>query len=177
MLVITSDRGLAGAYSSNAIKEGERLTGLLREQGKEVVPYLVGRKAVGYYRFRGREIAGEWTGFSDEPTYAHAKEIADAVLDAFLTPDDEGGVDEIHIVYTHFQSMVTQATVIRRMLPLEVVEETEVEPEGGAVPASTSSSRRPRRCSTRCCRATSRTSSTPRCSSRPPPSTPPAGGR
>ena len=133
LLLVTSDRGLAGAYSSNAIKEGERLTGLLHDQGKKVVPFLVGRKAVGFYRFRRRETAGEWTGFSEAPTYAHAKEVADAVIDAFLTPNDEGGVDEIHIVYTRFLSMVTQATVTRRLLPLEV-EETEVEPEGGAFP-------------------------------------------
>src|SRR5829696_6230384 len=117
LLLITSDRGLAGAYSSNAIKEGERLSNLLRDRGKEVVPYVVGRKGVGFYRFRQREIAGEWTGFSEAPTYANAKEVADAVIDAFLTPDDEGGVDEIHIVYTQFVSSVTQRTVTRRLLP------------------------------------------------------------
>ena len=101
LLLLTSDRGLAGAYSSNAIKEGERLSNLLRENDKEVVPFLVGRKGVGFYRFRNREMAGEWTGFSESPTYADAKEVADAVIDAFLTPNTEGGVDEIHIVFTH----------------------------------------------------------------------------
>jgi F-type H+-transporting ATPase subunit gamma len=133
LLLVTSDRGLAGAYSSNAIKEGERLTNLLRDQGKEVVPYVVGRKGVGFYRFRNRELAGEWTGFSESPTYADAKEVADAVIEAFLTSNSEGGVDEIHIVYTQFVSMVTQRTVARRLLPLEI-EETEEEPEGGAFP-------------------------------------------
>jgi F-type H+-transporting ATPase subunit gamma len=88
---------------------------------------------VGFYRFRNREIAGEWTGFSESPTYADAKEVADAVIEAFLTPNDEGGVDEIHIVYTQFLSMVAQKTVTRRLLPLEI-EETEEEPEGGSFP-------------------------------------------
>ena len=133
LLLLTSDRGLAGAFSSNAIKEGERLSGLLRDNGKEVVPFVVGRKGVGFYRFRHREMAGEWTGFSENPTYADAKDVADAVIDAFLTPNDEGGVDEIHIVYTHFVNLVTQKTVARRLLPLEV-EETDEEPEGGAFP-------------------------------------------
>jgi len=133
LLLLTSDRGLAGAYSSNAIKEGERLSVLLREHDKEIVPFVVGRKGVGFYRFRHREMAGEWTGFSENPTYGDAKEVADAVIKAFLTPNSEGGVDEIHIVYTQFISMVTQKTVTRRLLPLEI-EETDEEPEGGAFP-------------------------------------------
>ena len=133
VLLLTSDRGLAGAYSSNAIKEGERLINLLREQGKEVALYVAGRKGVGFYKFRNRELAGEWTGFSENPNYADAKEIADALIEAFLTPNEEGGVDELHLVYTQFVSMVTQRTVTRRLLPLEV-EETEEEPEGGAFP-------------------------------------------
>jgi F-type H+-transporting ATPase subunit gamma len=133
LLLITSDRGLAGAYSSNAIKEGERLSELLRSEGKEVVPYVVGRKGVGFYRFRGRELAGEWTGFTDNPTYLDAKDVADAVIDAFVTPTEEGGVDEIHLVFTQFVNSVTQWAVTRRLLPLEV-EESEEEPEGGAFP-------------------------------------------
>ena len=133
LLLLTSDRGLAGAYSSNAIREGERLSELLRSEGKEIVPFLVGRKAVGYYKFRGRELGGEWTGFSDSPSYAKAKEVADAVIEAFLQPTEEGGVDEIHLVFTQFVNSVTQRAVARRLLPLEV-EETEEEPEGGTFP-------------------------------------------
>ncbi|MDP9397429.1 MAG: F0F1 ATP synthase subunit gamma [Actinomycetota bacterium] len=133
MVLITSDRGLAGAYSSNAIKEGEALTALLRSEGKETLPYLVGRKAVGFYRFRGRDIAGQWTGFSDAPTYAQAKEIADALIDAFLKPAEDGGLDEIHVVSTEFKNMVVQRTVARRIVPL-VVEETTEQPEEGAFP-------------------------------------------
>ena len=111
VLIITADRGLAGGYSSTAIKEGEQLTALLNDSGMTVVPFLVGRKAVGYYRFRGREIAASWTGFSDQPTYAHAKEIAATLLESFLTRTEDGGTDEIHVVYTHFESMVTPSSV------------------------------------------------------------------
>lgn len=133
MLLVTSDRGLAGAYASNAIRAGEQLAQLLREQGAEVLPYLVGRKAVSFYRFRGRVIAGEWTGFSESPDYLNAKDVAQTLLRAFLTPAEEGGVDEIHVVSTHFVSIVVQQPVVRRLLPLEVTETTE-EPPGGAFP-------------------------------------------
>jgi F-type H+-transporting ATPase subunit gamma len=122
VLLITSDRGLAGAYSSSVIKEGEQLTQLLHSEGKEVRPYLTGRKAAAFYAFRRREVAAAWDGFSDSPSYANAREIADALIEAFLTPTEEGGVDEIHVVYTRFVSMLTQKPEIIRLLPLEVVE-------------------------------------------------------
>jgi F-type H+-transporting ATPase subunit gamma len=122
VLLITSDRGLAGAYSSSVIKEGERLTQLLRDGGREVVPYISGRKAAAYYGFRRRQVAATWDGFSDAPTYRHAREIADALIAAFLMPVEDGGVDEIHVVYTRFVSMLTQRAEVIRMLPLEVVE-------------------------------------------------------
>ena len=125
VLLITSDRGLAGAYSSSVIKEGEQLTQLLRDNGKEAVPFLTGRKAVAFYSFRRREVAAKWEGFSDAPTYAHAREIADALIEAFLKPTEEGGVDEIHVLFTRFVSMLTQRVDVIRMLPLEVVEGTE----------------------------------------------------
>jgi F-type H+-transporting ATPase subunit gamma len=120
MLLITSDRGLAGAYSSSVIKEGEQLAELLRGEDKEVVPYLTGRKGVAYYRFRRREIAGEWVGFSDAPTYEAAEEISETLISAFLA--EENAVDEIHIVFTRFVNMVTQTPEVIRLLPLEVVE-------------------------------------------------------
>jgi F-type H+-transporting ATPase subunit gamma len=134
ILLITSDRGLAGAYSSSVLKEGESLTAHLREGGLDVLPYIVGRKGLAYYKFRDRVVAGEWTGFSENPSYADAKEVADTLISAFNTSADEGGVDEIHVVYTEFISMLTQTPVIRRILPLEVEETTE-EPVGGAFPA------------------------------------------
>ncbi len=123
MLVITADRGLAGAYSANSLREAQGLTSLLVDEGYRVVPYVVGRKGTAWFRFRGRQVARSWVGFSDQPTYADASEIADVLLERFLQPTAEGGVDEIHIVYTHFVNMVTQQVRVRRILPLEVVEE------------------------------------------------------
>ena len=124
VLIITADRGMAGAYSNAAIKEGDQLVTALRERGLATEAYLVGRKAVNYYRFRSRKIAGSWTGFSDNPTYAHAKEVSDALISAFIADAETvaTGVDELHIVYTQFKSMITQIPEARRMLPLEVVE-------------------------------------------------------
>ncbi|MEU0092081.1 F0F1 ATP synthase subunit gamma [Kribbella sp. NPDC006257] len=122
VLLITSDRGQAGAYSSSVIREGERLNQLLREDEKEIIPFLSGRKGIAYYTFRQREIAQSWSGDSDAPSFARAREIADALIEKFLTPTDEGGVDEIHIVFTRFVSMLTQRPDVIRLLPLEVVE-------------------------------------------------------
>ncbi len=125
VLLITSDRGQAGAYSSSVIREGERLNQLLREDEKEIVPFLSGRKGIAYYTFRQREVEQQWSGDSDAPSFARAREIADALIEAFLKPTEEGGVDEIHIVFTRFVSMLTQRPDVIRLLPLEVVEGTE----------------------------------------------------
>jgi F-type H+-transporting ATPase subunit gamma len=132
ILIISADRGMAGAYSNNAIKEGEQLDALLKARGLETASYLVGRKAVNYYRFRNREIAGSWSGFSDTPSYENAKEVADALLNAFLADSTDGklGVDEIHIIFTEFRSMITQEAQAKRMLPLEVVESSAPVPTG-----------------------------------------------
>jgi F-type H+-transporting ATPase subunit gamma len=125
MLVITSDRGLAGAYSSAVLKESEKLAEKLRTEGKELVPYLVGRKAVGFYKFRRREYAREWSGFSDSPTFETAAEIGARIVEDFIKDYDAAGVDEVHVVFTRFVSMVTQEPEVIRLLPLEVVEGTE----------------------------------------------------
>ena len=134
VLIVTSDRGLAGAYSSNVIKEAERLAERLRGEGKEVVSYISGRKGEAYYRFRDRPIAQAWTGFSDQPSYDNAKEIGEALIDAFIEGtgvdakesgialDAAHGVQEVHLVYTQFKSMLVQEPHSVRMLPLEVVE-------------------------------------------------------
>ena len=122
VILITSDRGLAGAYSSAIIKEGEGLNALLKEEGVTPEHYLVGRKSVGYYKFRERKIANSWTGFTDQPTYEDAKRIAAAVFEAFNLPTAEGGVDEIHLVYTHFVNMAVQEVRVRRILPVEILE-------------------------------------------------------
>jgi F-type H+-transporting ATPase subunit gamma len=133
ILILTSDRGFAGGYNNNVLREADRLRGLLNEQGVEPVTYVSGKKGVTWHRFRGREIAGEWTGFSELPEQENAREITETLLDAFNRPADEGGVDEIHLVFTEFISMLTQSAVIRRIIPL-VIEETEEEPASGPLP-------------------------------------------
>ncbi len=122
VLIVTSDRGFAGAYTSGAIREAEKLAGFLREQGQEVIPYVIGRKGLSFFRFRGRQVGGEWSGFSENPVYANAADVGDELLRAFLLPTEEGGVDELHIVYTQFVSMVVQRPRARRLLPIIVTE-------------------------------------------------------
>jgi F-type H+-transporting ATPase subunit gamma len=134
IVVFTSDRGLNGAFSSNTLKESEQLAQLLRSQGKEVVYYLVGRKAQGYFAFRRRDAEQVWTGNTDQPEFATAKEIGDAVVSKFLTEAAEGGVDEIHIVYNRFVNMVSQVPEVVRLLPLEVVEGIEEPGEDEVLP-------------------------------------------
>ena len=133
VLVITSDRGLAGGYSSNAVKQAEALGNLLRSEGKEPVSYLVGRKGVGFYRFRNRQVEQAWTGFSEKPSYADAKEVADTLIEAFVKDTADGGVDEIHIVFTEYVSALTQRATAVRVLPL-VVEESDAPPPDGPLP-------------------------------------------
>ena len=122
VLVVTSDRGLAGAYSSSVIKEAERLGEKLRGDGKEADLYVSGRKGVTYYSFRQRQIVQSWTGFSETPTYDAAREIADTLIEAFTDEEGEHAVDEVHVVYTRFRSMLSQEPITVRLLPLEVVE-------------------------------------------------------
>lgn len=123
VVLFTSDRGLNGAFSANVLRESEQLTELLTSQGKEVVYYLVGRKAVGYFSFRDRDSLRQWTGDTDAPEFGTAKEIGDELVERFTMPYEEGGVEEIHVIYNHFKNMVSQAPRIVRLLPLEVVDE------------------------------------------------------
>jgi F-type H+-transporting ATPase subunit gamma len=134
VVIFTSDRGLAGAFSSNVLREAEQLSALLREQGKDVVYYLVGRKAVGFFNFRRRTATQQWIGGTDLPQFDTAKEIADAVVGAFNTPASEGGVDEIHMVYNRFVSMIAQVPEVVRLLPLEVVEGVEAPSDSEVFP-------------------------------------------
>ncbi len=131
IVVFASDRGLAGAFNANVLRESEELATLLRSQGKEVVYYLVGRRAVGYFTFRKRQAERVWIGGTDNPTFETAREIGDEVVAKFIQPTSEGGVDEIHIVYNRFVSMLTQNPEVVRLLPLEVVEGVE-EPDANA---------------------------------------------
>jgi F-type H+-transporting ATPase subunit gamma len=133
LLVVTSDRGLAGGYSAFVLRTAEAYMQRLRDEGKETALYVIGRKGVAYYRFRNRPVAEAWTGFSERPSYDDAKVAADALIGAFLQGTDDGGVDELHIVYTEFISSVTQRATVSRILPL-VVEEKEYDPAAEKLP-------------------------------------------
>lgn len=140
VLVVTSDRGLAGAYSANVLRETERLAEKLHEEGKEVSYYLTGRKAETYFDFRQRDYVQSWTGFSERPSYENAREIGHVLLAAFYPEGedervaDELVVDELHIVYTRFHSMLIQRPEVIRLLPLEIVEDSEPRPGNQALP-------------------------------------------
>ena len=128
IVIFTSDRGLAGAFSSNVLKEAERLAALLHQQGKDVVYYLVGRKAVSYFNFRRRDFARSWIGGTDLPQVHTAQEVAASVLEGYLKDFADGGFDEIHLIYNRFVSMIAQEPEVIRLLPLSIVEsETEAE--------------------------------------------------
>ncbi|MCK6066935.1 MULTISPECIES: F0F1 ATP synthase subunit gamma [Microbacterium] len=132
VVIFASDRGLAGAFNSQILREGLELAALLRSQGKEVAYYLVGRRAVGYFQFRRLATEAEWTGDTDTPQFRTAEEISATLIDAYNRGGGEGGVDEIHLVYNRFVSMMTQSPETVRLLPLEVVE-AEEEPTGAQV--------------------------------------------
>jgi F-type H+-transporting ATPase subunit gamma len=141
MLIISSDRGLAGAYSSNVLKAAERLAEKLHSEGKEIDYYLSGRKAESYFKFRQRDFVEAWTGYSDKPDYDHAKIIGDTVVTAFHQDetsaeaiDPARAVDELHIVFTRFRSMLIQEPDVIRLLPLEVVEGEEPPAESDVLP-------------------------------------------
>ncbi|MGV7276984.1 F0F1 ATP synthase subunit gamma [Mycobacterium kansasii] len=136
VLVVSSDRGLCGAYNANVFRRSEELFSLLREEGKQPVLYVVGRKALAYYTFRHWDITESWMGFSEQPKYENAAEIASTLVEAFMMgtgngedqqTDNDQGVDELHIVFTEFKSMLSQSTEARRMAPM-VVEYVEEEP-------------------------------------------------
>ncbi|GAA3121382.1 F0F1 ATP synthase subunit gamma [Streptomyces echinatus] len=135
VLLLTSDRGLAGAFNSNAIKAAEQLTERLESEGKQVDTYIVGRRGVAHYNFRERKIAESFTGFTDEPSYADAKKVAAPLIEAIEKDTAEGGVDELHIVFTEFVSMMTQTALDARLLPLRLEEVAEeVSPKGEILP-------------------------------------------
>lgn len=131
VLVVSSDRGLCGAYNSSIFRRSEELFSLLREEGKDPVLYTVGRKALNYFSFRNWDIKESWTGFSEQPQVENATEIAETLVDAFMAgtgddeDDEERSVDELHIVFSEFKSMMSQSAAAHRIAPLvvEYVEE------------------------------------------------------
>ena len=133
ILILSSDRGFAGGYNNNVLREAQALRARLRERGVEPVTYVSGSKGLTWHRFRGLDVANSWTGFSEAPRHDNAREITDALFEAFNRPAENGGVDEIHIVYTEFVSMLTQNAVVHRIIPL-VIEETTEAPVSGPIP-------------------------------------------
>lgn len=133
VLLITSDRGLCGGYNTNAIRTAEQLISRLREDGKQVSLYVIGRKGIAYYKFRGRELADSWSGFSEQPTFANAREVGRVLIGAFVAGADDSddghagadgilGVDELHVVSTRFKSLMSQSAQAKLLAPMEVEE-------------------------------------------------------
>ena len=143
ILLITSDRGLAGGYNANAIRRANELARRLEGDGKEVERYVIGRKGVAYFRFRGIELAGAWTGFSEQPNFTDARGATEAVVFALeatsegtvTVPDDEGsgrpagerpGIDELWVVYTSFVNSVTQTPRAVQASPVQSDEDDDL---------------------------------------------------
>lgn len=132
VLLITSDRGLCGGYNANAIKLTEQLIARLKAQGKQVALYVIGRKGISYYTYRGRELAGSWSGFSEQPRFEDARRVGELLIQAFVHGADDGaehagddgvlGVDELHIVYTEFKSLISQNAATKIFAPMQVEE-------------------------------------------------------
>jgi F-type H+-transporting ATPase subunit gamma len=135
VLVVTSDRGLCGGYNANVLRTAEELFARLRDEGKEPVLFVIGRKGENFYRFRQREMTAAWTGFSERPGYPDAQRVTSTLVEAFMASSEaevEGtdadgslGVDELHMVYTEFHSMLSQTPAAKRIAPMEIEYSTE----------------------------------------------------
>jgi F-type H+-transporting ATPase subunit gamma len=124
VFVVTSDRGLAGAYNANVLRRAERLIGRLRGDGVEPALFVAGRKGQSYFRFRQVPVEKGWEGFSEVPTYEQSEEIAGELIESFR----ERRVDAVHAVYTDFRSALTLRPIDKRFLPIAP---EEVRGEGG----------------------------------------------
>lgn len=137
ILVVTSDRGMCGGYNYNVLKKAAELKQLLEDQGYEVVRYVTGNKGIGYYRFRGEAVQGSWSGFSQDPSWKVTHDVRRHMIDGFNASSAgevkyregldiaEGetlqGFDQVHVVYTEFESMLVQTPVVHQLLPIEAV--------------------------------------------------------
>ncbi|WEV47035.1 F0F1 ATP synthase subunit gamma [Bifidobacterium sp. ESL0690] len=132
VLALTSDRGMAGAYTSSIIRETESLLARLDKAGKEPLLYVYGRRGVSYYHYRNRKIAATWEGNTDQPGAETAREIADRLLEDYMKTAAQGGVSELYIIFTEFVNMVVQKVRVLRMLPVELVRNTDQKAGGDA---------------------------------------------
>jgi F-type H+-transporting ATPase subunit gamma len=126
ILVITGDRGLSGAYNANVLREAQRAVARQRQAGREAKVISIGRKGGSYFRFRGTELAGTFSGMSDKPSYEDAQEIAKGIIDDYT----EGRMDVVLLVYTEFLSASVQRARVAQILPVPRPEEEEEEDEG-----------------------------------------------
>lgn len=137
ILVITSDRGMAGAYSASVLRESERVIRELEDKGRQPVLYVAGRRGAAYFRFRGREVARVWDGHSDAPRARDATEIADLLRRVYHSKGEDG-VAEVYVIYTHFLTMVRQVVQVHRLLPIEVIDKVQVPESVPLYPVSVS---------------------------------------
>ncbi|PLS28742.1 F0F1 ATP synthase subunit gamma [Bifidobacterium parmae] len=121
VLALTSDRGMAGPYTSSIIRETESLLARLEDAGKKPELFVYGRRGSTYYKYRNRDVAATWEGDTDQPGVEIAETISNALMDAYMKPADQGGVSELYIVYTEFINMVVQKVRVLRVLPVEIV--------------------------------------------------------
>jgi F-type H+-transporting ATPase subunit gamma len=137
ILLVTSDRGLAGGYNANAIRTANELADRLTRDGKEVDRYVIGRKGVAYYRFRRIDVAGSWTGFSEQPNFEDARGATEAVVAALTatsdgeTEDGHPGIDELWVVYTRFVNSVSQTPTATQVSPVNAAAEESSDDRGG----------------------------------------------
>jgi F-type H+-transporting ATPase subunit gamma len=141
ILLITSDRGLAGGYNANAIKQANNLAAQLRGDGKDVVWYVIGRKGVAYYNFRRVAIAGSWTGFSEQPNFLDSREATETVVQALTATSagesgGEAGIDELYVVYTRFENSVSQTPTVAQVSPVKGVADAKDEGDSSGSDAS-----------------------------------------
>lgn len=129
VLVVASDRGMAGAYAATILRESEKLIADLESGGYEPVIYTFGRRAAAYFRFRSVPIERAWEGESDAPTIETTREVAAELLGRFLDKDPASGVGSVHLVYTRFNNVMSQVPEVRQMLPLSVVDSPHADQE------------------------------------------------
>jgi F-type H+-transporting ATPase subunit gamma len=136
VLVVTSDRGLAGGYNANVLKQANELSQRLEGEGKQVVRYVIGRKVAAYYNFRRVELAGSWTGFSEQPNFVDARAATEAVVAALVATsdgqaNDQAGIDELYVVYTRFVNSVAQTPTAVLVSPVKsLADEAEADADG-----------------------------------------------
>jgi F-type H+-transporting ATPase subunit gamma len=129
LLLVTGDRGLAGAFNSQIIRAGVRAGAELADEGLKAAWYATGRRGVSSLTFRGRELSGSYTGFTDKPAYADARNIADDLMSGYV----DGKLDRVEILYNSYVSPLTQHVTRETLLPLagSVLEGGDEEAEQG----------------------------------------------